>query len=146
MWHPYRAWVDSLGCADTEVKLKCMRKLVEMAVFCGGNLRVYEADNEGNILTVPGEMHEMFLDLLIKPYLLTTKKTLGRRDESQLVWSLTNQWESVTTGCHPKSYGRISSGRKCGSLMSALVGLLWRPRQLAGFEERCWSCRPLWGG
>lgn len=62
-----------------------------MAVFCGGNLRVYEADNEGNILTVPGEMHEMFLDLLIKPYLLTTKKTLGRRDKSQLVWSLTNQ-------------------------------------------------------
>lgn len=56
-----------------------------MAVFCGGNLRVYEADNEGNILTVPGEMHEMFLDLLIKPYLLTTKKTLGRRDKSQLV-------------------------------------------------------------
>lgn len=45
-----------------------------MAVFCGGNLRVYEADNEGNILAVPGGMHEMFLDLLIKLYLLTTKK------------------------------------------------------------------------
>lgn len=51
-----------------------------MAVFCGGNRRVYEADNEGNIVAVPGGMHEMFLHLLIKLYLLTTKKkknTLG---------------------------------------------------------------------
>lgn len=50
-----------------------MRKLIGNAVFCGGNLQVYEADNEGNILPVPEGMHEMFLDLLIKPYLLTTK-------------------------------------------------------------------------
>lgn len=31
-----------------------------MAVFCGRNLRIYEADNEGNILAVTGGMHQMY--------------------------------------------------------------------------------------
>lgn len=62
-----------------------------MAVFCGGNLRVYEADNEGNILTVPGGMHVMFLNLLIKPYLLITKNIRLKRQIAtcvQLVQSM----------------------------------------------------------